>query len=69
MILSLIRTFRARRQVQRSIGQLLQRADDHFLDDIGLTRDEVAALLRDPPQAAGYGRLFGLPGVAVHLGR
>lgn len=32
-----------------SIATLLTRADDHFLDDIGLTRFDVEQMLRDGP--------------------
>ncbi len=47
------RKFRARQQVQGSMGWMLQRADDHLLEDIGMTRAELTALLRDPPVEAG----------------
>lgn len=53
MILSLVQKFRTRRQLAGSIGPLLRRADDHLLEDIGLTRAEADALLRDPPLAPG----------------
>lgn len=34
----------ARLQLRRSTAFLLERADDHLLDDIGLTRDQLEAL-------------------------
>ncbi len=33
-------------QLRRSTAFLLERADDHLLDDIGLTRDQLQALRR-----------------------
>ena len=45
MFITLIRNFRQRRMVQRSMGQLLSRADDHLLDDIGLTRHDLETLI------------------------
>ena len=45
MFITLIQNFRQRRMVQRSMGQMLSRADDHLLDDIGLTRQDLEALI------------------------
>lgn len=45
MFMTLIRNFRQRRMVQRSMGQMLRRADDRLLDDIGLTRHDLEALI------------------------
>lgn len=36
-------------QLKGSMGWLLRRADDRLLQDIGLTRAELEALMRDPP--------------------
>ena len=40
----------ARWQARRTLGALLSRMDDHLLDDIGLTRDEVAVLPNNCPR-------------------
>jgi uncharacterized protein YjiS (DUF1127 family) len=45
MILSLYRSIVRRYLLQQSLGALLRRADDHLLDDIGLTREDVRLLL------------------------
>lgn len=36
--------FIARLQLRRSTAFLLERCDDHLLDDIGLSRDELEAM-------------------------
>lgn len=48
-ILTLIRKVVARGQVRQSLGPVLARADDHLLDDIGLTRHAAERLIADPP--------------------
>jgi len=53
MILSLIRKLHQRRQRMQSIGGLLLRADDHLLDDIGLTRDDLHDMLQGDSQGDG----------------
>ena len=52
MIKSLLATLRP----ATSIANLLARADDHLLDDIGLTRADVDAILRDgaAPRRSGH---------------
>ncbi len=40
-----IRRIRHTLQKRQSLGDLLLRADDHLLDDIGLTRAEVEAMI------------------------
>ena len=47
-ILTLIRKIVARGQVRQSLGPVLARADDHLLDDIGLTRHAAERLIVDP---------------------
>ena len=49
LILTLIRRIAARRQMQQSLGPVLARADDHLLDDIGLTRHAATRLIANPP--------------------
>ncbi len=46
-------------QLRRSTAFLLEREDDHLLDDIGLTRDDLVALRR------GEG-LFNAPAGTLH---
>ncbi len=48
-ILTLIRKIVAQWQVRQSLGPVLARADDHLLDDIGLTRHAAERLIADPP--------------------
>ena len=45
MIRNILATLRQRHALRQSIGSLLRRADDHLLEDIGLTRSEVQALI------------------------
>lgn len=45
MFHTLIARLRQRHELRRSIGGLLRRADNHLLDDIGLSRDELALLI------------------------
>ncbi|MEO5614527.1 MAG: DUF1127 domain-containing protein [Cypionkella sp.] len=45
MIRSILATLRQRHALRQSIGSLLRRADDHLLEDIGLTRCEAQALI------------------------
>lgn len=47
-VLNLIGKLQASRQLHRSLGKLLQRPDDHLLDDIGLTRDLAERLIAAP---------------------
>ena len=49
----ILATLRQRHALRQSIGGLLRRADDHLLEDIGLTRNELRALIAAsaaPPQ-------------------
>jgi len=52
MFHSILATLRQRHALRQSITDLLARADDHLLEDIGLTRGEVRALIsaRTAPQ-------------------
>ena len=45
MFHSILATLRQRHALRQSINGLLRRADDHLLEDIGLTRNEVRALI------------------------
>ena len=45
MIRSILANLRQRRALRQSVNGLLRRADDHLLEDIGLTRNEVRALI------------------------
>ncbi|MES2436050.1 MAG: hypothetical protein V4586_19730 [Pseudomonadota bacterium] len=45
MIRSILATLRQQYALRQSINGLLHRADDHLLEDIGLTRNEVRALI------------------------
>ncbi|MDB5661002.1 MAG: hypothetical protein JWS10_3617 [Cypionkella sp.] len=45
MIRNILATLRQRHALRQSIASLLRRADDHLLEDIGLTRCEVRALI------------------------
>lgn len=47
-VLTLLRTFAARRQMQQSLGQVLARDDDRLLDDIGLNRHDALRLIARP---------------------
>ena len=57
MFMTLIQNFRQRRMVQRSMGQLLSRADDHLLDDIGLTRQDLESLIHKARAEGGQYRM------------
>ncbi|MES2666830.1 MAG: hypothetical protein V4712_12060 [Pseudomonadota bacterium] len=48
VIVSTIAVARKRALVKRSLGPILLREDDHLLRDIGLTRHDVAELIRNP---------------------
>lgn len=37
--------WRARQEARKSIGHLLKRRDDHLLNDIGLTRQDLREML------------------------
>lgn len=50
MIRSILASLRQQYALRQSINGLLRRADDHLLEDIGLTRTEVRALIT--PSAA-----------------
>lgn len=50
MFLSLFQTLRQRYQLRQTFAALQNRADDRLLDDIGLTRDDLATLLDTPPK-------------------
>ncbi len=54
-IVALIAVARNRAMVKRSLVPILAHSDDHLLRDIGLTRHDADALIRDPgaydPQA------------------
>jgi hypothetical protein len=43
-------------QLRRSTAFLLEREDDHLLDDIGLTREDLIALRRGQDSAASLGQ-------------
>ena len=45
MFHSILANLRQRRALRQSVNGLLRRADDHLLEDIGLTRNEVRALI------------------------
>jgi uncharacterized protein YjiS (DUF1127 family) len=49
MFMSLINTLRHRIALIHSLDQLLVRADDRLLDDIGLTRQDVRVMRQDLP--------------------
>ena len=49
MFQSLIRTIRQRIALARTLNQLLVRADDRLLDDIGLTRQDVRVMRQELP--------------------
>lgn len=43
-------------QLRRSTAFLLEREDDHLLDDIGLTREDLKAMHRGEDPAAAHAR-------------
>jgi uncharacterized protein YjiS (DUF1127 family) len=45
MFIQIITQLRQILETRRSIGDLLARADDHLLEDIGLTRGDAVALM------------------------
>ncbi|WP_415255973.1 hypothetical protein [Sulfitobacter sp.] len=47
MIIKLYKRWKALRDQRRSMAWMLTRADDRWLDDIGLTRNDLRALLED----------------------
>ncbi len=49
LLLHRIRQAQTRWYLRRSVGQLLLRADDHLLDDIGLTRHALERLIAAAP--------------------
>jgi uncharacterized protein YjiS (DUF1127 family) len=49
MFMSLINTLRHRIALIHSLDQLLVRADDRLLDDIGLTRQDVRVMRQEMP--------------------
>ena len=49
--------WRDRQQARKSIGHLLKRSDDHLLEDIGLTRQDLRNLLERWDDCACEGRL------------
>jgi uncharacterized protein YjiS (DUF1127 family) len=57
MFMTLIQNFRQRRMVQQSMGQMLSRADDHLLEDIGLTRHDLEALIHEARAEGGQHRM------------
>lgn len=48
MFQTLFARYRQRKALEKSLGWLLRRADDRYLDDIGLTRHDVERMLRHP---------------------
>lgn len=50
MIKTLFHTLRQRWMRHQSLGLLLARHDSHLLDDIGLSRHDVARILQAPAQ-------------------
>lgn len=62
MLMSLIHGYVRAYELRRSMGWMLQRADDRLLDDMGLTRDDLKQLIESgnhavnrntAPRAAG----------------
>ncbi len=49
MFTSLFARFRQRREMIRSLDGLLMRADDHLLEDIGLSRHDVRVMRQEAP--------------------
>lgn len=49
MFMSLINTLRHRIDLIRTLDQLMVRADDRLLDDIGLTRQDVRVMRQEVP--------------------
>ena len=57
MFITLIQNFVQRRLAQHAMGDMLRRADDHLLDDIGLTRQDLAALIHTARADGGQHRM------------
>lgn len=51
MFISFLATLRQRRALQGSMGALLRRSDEHLLEDIGLTRHDIATMIASPVRA------------------
>ncbi len=49
LFLTLFRRAQVRWHLRRSVGELLSRADDHLLQDIGLTRYQAERLMAEAP--------------------
>ncbi len=56
MFTQFLATLRQRHALRQSVGTLLRRADEHLLDDIGLTRDEISRMI-DAPAQTSLGRI------------
>ena len=52
MLMSLIHGYVRAYELRRSMGWMLQRADDRLLDDMGLTRDDLKQLIENGGSAA-----------------
>ena len=52
MLMSLIHGYVRAYELRRSMGWMLQRADDRLLDDMGLTRDDLTQLIENGGSAA-----------------
>jgi uncharacterized protein YjiS (DUF1127 family) len=55
-------------QLRRSTAFLLEREDDHLLDDIGLTREDLVALRRGESLADAYARTQRFPSTPTPRG-
>jgi uncharacterized protein YjiS (DUF1127 family) len=51
MLMSLIHGYVRAYELRRSMGWMLQRADDRLLDDMGLTRDDLKQLVENGGRA------------------
>ncbi len=65
MFTQFLATLRQRSALQSSMTSLLRRADEHLLDDIGLTRHDIVSMI-DAPARFPLGRSAILSGVAVY---
>lgn len=47
MLMSLIHGYVRAHEMRRSMGWMLQRADDRLLDDMGITRDDLKRMMEN----------------------